>query len=303
VLFRSDFAEEPKPAPRPQKKRTVDLPPELIEAFQQKQVIPLVGSGLHPAEMQRRASNAGGAPTLLELVRSTADACNYPDRAEIEFAETAGEGFLSVVMSRVFQHFQSRHPKKRVGLMEKLAAMFPRETVPESLLSIASWEMPGFVYTHFDGLMHEALVRAHKQPCVLNVVAKNATLQKEPPVLLNLRGTLRTDRVVLTESVVLTDRDHEERFDSLAPPAPDIFNLLTGDGGRAVLFLGASLRDPLLRRLCAQHLDKPDLQGPRFVVHPAPDLADEAYWQAFDVIWIRQSPMTVIEALTELANE
>lgn len=286
---------------RVQPRRRVTLPDPLIDAFRQRQVIPLVGAGFHAPDTERRVKGVREVPTLLQIVRSVADDCDYPDRAEIEFAETAGEGFLAVVMSRVFQHHQ-RH-KKRYGLMQKLAAMCTHESVPEPLLSIGSWNMPGFVYTHFDGLMHEALVRAHKQPCVLNVVTKEASARKDPPVLLNLRGTLRTDRVVLTESVVLTDRDHEDRFDALAKPAPDILDLLTGDGGRAVLFIGVSPRDPLLRRLCTQHLDKPDMQGPRFFVHPAAGPADEAYWQLFDVIWIRESPVAVVETLTQLEAE
>jgi hypothetical protein len=286
---------------RQQPRRQVTLPEPLIDAFRQRQVIPLVGAGFHSPDAERRTRGAGTPPSLLEIVRAIADDCEYPDRAEIEFAETAGEGFLAVVMSRVFQHHQ-RH-RKRYGLLQKLASLCTRESVPEPLLSIASWNMPGFVYTHFDGLMHEALVRAHKQPCVLNVVAKEATSRKDPPVLLNLRGTLRTDRVVLTESVVLTDRDHEDRFDALANPAPDILDLITGDGGRAMLFLGASPRDPLLRRLCAQHLDKPDMQGPRFFVHPAAGPADEAYWQLFDVVWIREPPAAVVETLSQLEPE
>jgi hypothetical protein len=285
------------------KKRTnIDLPPALLDAFQQRQLVAVVGAGLHAGETQRRANAGGGMPTLLEIVRAVADESQYPDRAEIEFAETAGDGFLSIVMSRVFQHFQSQH--KRLGLIRKLAMVCAHDTVPEALSSIASWDIPGYVYTHFDGLMQDALVREHKQPCVLNVIPKEASARKEPPVLLNLRGTLRIDRPALTDKLVLTDREHELRFDELAKPAPDLLDLFTGDGGRAVLFLGVSPRDPLVRRLCSQHLDtSPEsVQGPRFFVHKSADAAEEAYWQTFDVAWIRESPLAVIETLTQMAD-
>lgn len=292
-----------KPVQPPKKKRNLDLPSALIDAFSARPrlVIPIVGPGLHTPDTARRVKSA--VSTLLDMVRTIADDCQYPERGEIEFAETAGDGFLSVVMSRVFQH--SQRVQKQTGLLKKLAATCTRDGVPEVMLSIASWDVPGYVYTHFDGLMHEALTHKSKHPCVLNVIDRNDTTKKDPPVLLNLRGTLQLDQPTLSPRVVLTDRDHEQRFDELTKPIPDIFNLLTGGGDRALLFLGVSPRDPLVRRLCSQHLDNADnsIQGPRFFVHPTEEPADEAYWQPFDVTWIRESPCDVIETLTQLEAE
>jgi len=297
-LFR--IASDPvRPRTAERKRTRIELPSGLVDAFGQRQVVPIVGPALHAGGAMRRASAQSGIPTLLDIVRAVADQSKYPDHAEIDFAETSGEGFLYAVMCRVFQHFQSQ--KKRIGLMNALAALCVHDAIPEPLQSIASWDLPGYVYTHFDGLLHEALVRAHKQPCVLNVIPKEASARKEPPILVNLRGTLRLDRPAQTDKVVLTDREHEQRFDELAKPAPDILDLLTGDGGRAVLFLGVSPRDPLVRRICSQHLDTSEgsVQGPRFFVHATSDPADEAYWQSFGVEWIRESPLAVIDVLTE----
>jgi hypothetical protein len=69
--------------------------------------------------------------------------------------------------------------------------------------------------------------------------------------------------------------------------------------GRSFLFLGVSPRDQLARRLsCLLETGEASMQGPCFFVSREATEVDTAYWRSFNVLWIREEPATVIEALT-----
>lgn len=268
----------------------VDLPRKLLNKFNEGLCIPFIGPGLHAADLQRHPGAPACAPSLFQVVKTMADESDYPERAEVTFAETAGDGFVIGIMARVFQHYQ--RVNGRPDLIKKLRKVCQRDTVPEAIARIAAWTAPGYIYSHFDGLLEEALERSGKRPRSVNTFGKDVAA-KANPLLLNLRGTFR-------EAVVLTERDHESRMEELAKADPDVVDLLAGEQDRAVLFIGVSPRDPIVRRICSKHLERTEgtMQGPRFFVIPQPSPPDEAYWQTFDIHWITADPLDVVETLS-----
>ena len=69
--------------------------------------------------------------------------------------------------------------------------------------------------------------------------------------------------------------------------------------GRSLLFLGVSPRDMLVRRLtCLLETGEASMQGPCFFVSREATEVDASYWKPFNVLWLHEEPVTVIEALT-----
>lgn len=236
------------------------------------------------------------SPSLINLLHQLADEIDYPDRNELLVAETVEE-FCSVLLPRIFEYYEKT--KDRSELITKLQACCVM-TMPAGLRRIAKWRVPGIVYTHIDGVMQEALKAAGRAISVVNVADRplaasaEASRDDAPLTLFNLRGSLEE-----VESLILTDRDHDELIqDRLERANTDVVNLFKKTFGRAVLFIGVSPLDPALRRLARLYLEAPrKLQGPRYFVVQHASAGDKAYWKDFDVQWIESDPATVIEAL------
>jgi hypothetical protein len=275
-----------------QKRTTIPLPDDLRDALAEQRCVLVVGPGICASDAVRRKSQI--STPLQTLLCVIAKACQYPDDSEIKMSETAGDGYCTSLLARVCEHYQNR--EQRYGLIRFLRQHCSRELIPDVFRTLASLNVAGYLYTHFDGLLEEALGRSGITPRTVNAFSKTPSPVRVRPTIVNLRGSLSDP-----DSVVLTETDHEERFDALKLPVAEIAELLGEEIGRTVVLLGASPRDPLVRRALSQHLDTSPkrTQGERYIVSPVRHPVDEAYWHRFDVHWIARHPEAVIEALLE----
>jgi hypothetical protein len=291
-----DRAAEPAAAPRaaPRRQAAIPLPDDLQQALEEGRCVFVVGPGIQASSMARR--RGGGDRSLYTLLGSVAQACQYPDASEIKFAETAGDGYCAALLARVCQHYQNQNREQRFGLIRFLRQCCSRDDVPNVLRALASIDVAGYLYTHFDGLLEEAVGRSGVTPRIVNSFSRAPSGGHVRPTIVNLRGSLSDPA-----NVVLTETDHEERFDALKLPVTEIAELFGEEIGRTVILLGASPRDPILRRALSQHLDTSEkrTQGARYIVSPVTHPVDEAYWHRFNVHWIPHHPEAVVEALVD----
>lgn len=281
----------------------IDLPQKLLNSLRGGRCIPVIGSEIHSYSQVRREA---AAPTLRQIVAELLQKWEYPEAEELRLGERLGEGFVSMISPRFFQHAeQSRDRAEIIACIEAICAA--RRSSP-LLEQIATWEVPGVIYTHIDGLMVSALSN-RRDKRVMNVVelaAQDITsavgrhaVGGEPLLLINLRGSLSDP-----SSLVLSETDHDALDDRLSVAGGELGDLLTGDGlGRTVLFLGVHPRDPVVRRLCKTHLSGKAKAGAKhrvtkYFVAPQPCAVDEASWQEYDVQWIHEDPGAVVRALT-----
>ncbi len=277
----------------------IDLPADLVDRLRRGTCVPVVGAGLHPPAL--RDGVALPLPTLTNILSQVADDGHYPEPSEVRAAEWAD--FSNVLFPRIFQHYENE--RSRETLVMKLNACCGGSIVPAALRRIASWNVPGIIYTHIDGLMEEALrLRLDRRICTVNIASEPlvSTAQAATDIpkltLFNLRGTLSD-----AASLVLTDSDHEALLhDRLNRAIPEVVNLFKEKTYRSLLFIGVSPIDPCVRRLARLFLEagKPKIQGPRYFVVPHVSAGDRAYWADFDVHWIEADPALVVENLHAL---
>lgn len=292
------FDLQPAPARRAEPVRarsTLPLPEALVRSLGHGRCLPVVGPGLHrltPLTRRRTVEARLLAPTLGQLIHRLAQECGYPDEEELLLMERARDWFLSLLLERVCQHYQ--HHGQRYELIESLQTACGHAEPPAPLQEIATWDVPGIFYLHFDGLMEEALKRARKLPRVLNRVEQSLPGEHAAPLLLNVVGTLTQ-----ATSLVLSETDHEHLLWERLPRASSEVVDLIHQMGRGFLFLGVSPRDPLARRLASLlEVGEASMQGPCFFASTEASDVDAAYWKPFNVHWIREEPAAVIEALT-----
>ena len=240
------------------------------------------------------ANRDAAPPVPSNLLRTLARATSYPEADDFDLIEH-GCGWLdSLLLRRVCQHIKSDDDYK-FQLFQLIEDAFSQHAPPPPYMTMAGWDVPGYICLYIDGLLEEALTRVAKKFVVLD---KAATAVAEPGVtrLVHLCGTWReNDENMLT----LTERQHDALWDWLAKP-PAWLQDLTQGSGRTLLFLGSHPRDPLVRRLASQLLDPRVSQraGPVYFVHHGPTAADGAYWKDIKKVhWIDQSPGALITAI------
>jgi hypothetical protein len=271
---------------------------ELLASLRKRRCIPIVGPGIFAPTA--RSQGQEQPRDLLTIARTLAAESKYPDRYEIELAEQGGEGFAHLLLGRVCQYYEDSG--KRYRLVERLEELCRApKTLPPMLVAVASWEVPGFFYTHFDGLLEKAVRESQRRhsPSVLNVLNAPRAATTAVPLIVNVRGTL-----ALGDSLVLTEFDHDERYERLDRMSEEIVDLFN-QNARAVLFVGVSPRDPAVRRLCRELLKKgvKHTQGPRYFLGAETSAVDRAYWEPFDVKWIDRPLHEVLDVLTAAATE
>jgi len=273
---------------------SLELPEVLVSSLLERRLIPVVGTGLHqPLQMMRRRGleAAMPAPSLGQLIHRLAQESHYPEEQELLWMEKAGEWYRALLLARVCQLYQRNGQRYR--LISSLQATCARADPPLPLQQLATWDVPGFIYLHFDGLMEEALKRARKQPRVINRVEMPQPGEYAEPLLLNLLGTLTQ-----ATSLQLTEMDRDQLWERLPRASTEVVDLVH-QMGRSLVFLGASPRDPLVRRLTwLLETGAASMQGPCFFVSTEATEVDAAYWSPFNVQWIHEEPAAVIEALT-----
>ena len=269
------------------------IPAELMEAVRERRAIPVVGRQLLTAAATR---GSGTIPGPLELARILGERFEYPDHDELRRSELVEDWVGEQLLQRVCQHSLYHEHKKGFRLLRALQEVFRTATVPPPLMEIARWDVKGIVYPGFDGLMSEALRRVGKSARELNYVDRKVDVLEETLLLVHLRGTLSD-----AESLVLTEEDNERLWERMSGLSQSVANLVLGDLGRTLVFLGVSPRDPLIRRFVNRVLPAgPTVNlGPMFFVTPIHSKADEAYWSRFGVEWIDDNADAVVRTVTE----
>jgi CHAT domain/SIR2-like domain len=268
------------------------VPPELIDAVKQRDCVLVVGSIF--GSSKRSAGNGGPAiPGQRELALELATASQYPLMSDFDMLTSGESWLLSTVLSSVCQHFQKVNRRRRPGLIQAIQQTYQKCIPREPLLTIAQWDAPGIVYTHFDGLMEEAFKSVRKAARIVPSVEQAPDAGEDEVLLVHLRGTIKDER-----SLVLTEEDHDRLWDALGRLPSRIANLARGTG-RSVLLLGVSPRDPLIRRLSMQLLETGDnrLQGPTYFVCSSHTTVDDAYWSKYDVKWIEAACDDVVASI------
>jgi hypothetical protein len=267
------------------------LPPDLIEAVRERLCIPVIGPGLLTAAAQRDAPPMGPR----QLARELGKAACYAETADFELMERGGGWLDGLVLRRVCQFFDadSRNRRKMFRLIE---GAFHTCAPPEPIATLAGWDVPGYICLFFDGLMEEALKQRGRPFTVLNLSTATAPAGLDMPRLVHLCGTWRERD---SDVLALTEKEYDELWDRLAKPPPWLSGLVTAEPGRSLLFLGAHPRDPLTRRLAARLLDEEVARraGPAYFVSTDHTPADDAYWEAYHVEWVDDSPAALIAAL------
>lgn len=290
-----------RPAPTPHRVEpargapTLKLPEALVRGLLHGRCLPVVGPGIHrlpPMTRRHNPETRALAPTLGQLILRLAQESGYPEEDDLLNMERTRDWYLTLLLARICQHYQSNG--QRYELIESLQTACGHAEPPGAMQQLAAWQVPGIFYLHFDGLMEEALKRAHKLPRVLNAVEQSLPGEHAEPLLLNVLGTLTQ-----ATSLVLTETDHEHLLWNRLPRASSEVVDVIHQMGRGLLFLGLSPRAALARRFAhLLEVGESSMQGPCFFVSTEATAVDAAYWKPFNVHWIHEDPAEVIDALT-----
>jgi hypothetical protein len=270
-------------------------------------VLPVIGPGLFarpPARLRGAAARIERGdeddpthpPSLRVLAERLARQCHYPHAHELETFERLGDWMADLSLQWICEHYQQ--DRERWQLIQDLEALHRDCEPPDALASIASWDAPGFIVTHFDGLLEEALVERRKHVRVLRAVDGTPPSDPKLPLLVCLRGSFSDP-----SSLVLTAADNDRLWDRVGKLSPEIPQLLRDRPGRTLLFAGVNPRDPLCRRLASQLLKNgasPTQARPYFVW--TAEGAEAAYWNDFRVKWVKADARDVIDGVTRALN-
>ena len=304
ALFEPETAHPPPPVPDPKVEVLSPgaepppaapsgpaLPKDLIEALVDRRCVPVIGAdflslgatrsgplSLRPRDLAVHLANEAGCFPLIEQDVRGSD-------------ETDDEDLLP----RVCQLFEKRNERYKLLLAVQRAY---KDLQPPPLAdTVASWDVPGMVCLYFDGLIHAAMSRRGVGPRSIMAPEENLSGFKGEPLLLHLRG-----HYVDPDSLVLTERDHDQLYDRLGRISPAIADVLVRKQiGMTALYLGVSPQNRLLRRLTnvlRSPRNRPGSCGPIYFVCRESDDIDEAYWRDYDVEWLRFEPIALVTALS-----
>jgi CHAT domain/SIR2-like domain len=288
------------PAPGRARTPALVLPDELRDAMREGRCVPVIGPGIFAARANRSAA-AGAAEGSLgvgTLAAKLAVQSAYPEMGDLDLASRTGDWLETLVLQRVCQHYEDTRQRYRLTLAVLEAHRL--NVPPPELCSIASWDVPGVIYTHFDGLMELAYQHIGRAVRVVKAVDQHASTTGNvgAPLLVHLRGAV-TDR----SSLVLTEHDHDVLWSSFGKIAPEV-TALVNEPGRSLVFLGLSPRDLFIKRFLGQLLTPTVLKdlGPIFFARGAPSPVDDACWRWLQVRWISADLESIIEELTAAAS-
>ncbi|HXO29556.1 MAG TPA: CHAT domain-containing protein, partial [Thermoanaerobaculia bacterium] len=269
----------------------------LVHAIETRCCLPILGPGILAAGAQRLEADQV-PPDLGGLAQRLAKASSFPGFERITPLADSVAGWLTpVVFQRICQHYESFSEGERRALNSAIQDAYRAFTPHVALEQIASWQVPGIVYTHVDGLLEQALRRLRGSNLQV-VQAEDLGADISPAgevVLVNLRGSYTAT------SMILTEEDEDRIYERLSVVASFVANLMNRVGGCNLLFLGVSARDPLVRSL-ARRLLRDDLarnRGTAFFISDQTTLADSSYWHQFKKLdWLEVNADIVIAGLS-----
>jgi len=282
----------PPPAP------SVQLPGQLITALAEGRVVPVVGPGVLRAGVRRGNAVVPAAAGPRELADILRERFEYPDAVDFEASDRA-TWTADWLLQRVCQHCAFVHGGI-FKIVEAIEDTYRSVTPPSAFAQLASWKVPGMVYTFFDGLLARAIQDANRAFQVINSLSDQVQADEQHPLLVHLRGTISD-----TSSLVLTEREHEELAARMDRLSGAVAGLATRRPGRSILFVGVNPRDDILRRFVRVLMGdetRRRLQGPSYFASATHSPVDDAYWSQYGVQWIQASLVDFIEAATKHAT-
>ena len=267
------------------------LPKDLLDALVDRRCVPVIGADFLSLGATRAGPLSLRPRDLAVHLATEADCLPLIEQDVKGTDETDDEDLLP----RVCQLFEKRNERYKLLLAVQRAY---KDLQPPPLAdTVASWDVPGMICLYFDGLIHAAMSRRGVGP--RSIMAPEETLNgfKGEPLLLHLRG-----HYVDPDSLVLTERDHDQLYDRLGRISPAIADVLVRKQiGMTALYLGVSPQNRLLRRLTnvlRSPRNRPGSCGPIYFVCRESDDIDEAYWRDYDVVWLRFEPIELVSALS-----
>lgn len=276
--------------------RSVDR--RLLRAIESRCCLPILGPGILAAGAERLGQEVPPSPG--GLAQKLAEMSDFPGFHRITpLVDSEADWLTPVLFERICQHFESVSDGERRALNEAIRDAY-RSFAPHAALDqIASWSVPGFVYTHVDGLLEQSLLQLRRGRDLRIVQAKDVegggAVKGGELVLLNLRGSY------LAPPMILTEADEDRLLDRMPAVAAFVADLMNSIDGCNLLFLGISPRDPLVRALARRLLreDVAERRGTAFFVSDQTTRADQAYWQKFTkLVWLDLSTDRVIRELS-----
>jgi hypothetical protein len=273
----------------------------LLSAIESRCCLPILGPGLLAAGAERQPQAIPPSPG--GLAQQLARLSEFPGFERLTpLADSEADWLTPVLFERICQHFESVAPGERRALNEEIRSAYRPFMAHTALDQIASWDVPGVVYTYVDGLLEKSLQRlpARGLRIVQAEDLEGAATADGGLVLLNLRGSY------MAPSMVLTEEDEDRLLDRMQLIADFVANLMNRSDGCTLLFLGVSARDPLVRALARRLLrdDVAKRRGTAFFVSDHTTQADQAYWYQFNKLeWLDLDADRVIDELTQAARK
>jgi hypothetical protein len=266
-----------------------DLPADLLDAFRERRIVPVIGPDLLCVGAMRSKNPPGPRQLAEQLAREA----KFPrmdlfERSDAE-AESAGVWLLPAVC----QHYERK--KERWKLLTAVQRAYKDFPPPPAVCQIASWDVPGVICAYFDGLMTEAMTGAHKTFRALQSVDQKAAGYRDETLVVHVRGVYSE-----SDSLILTERDQELLLDRMMNLSSHVADLARKTVGRSLLYLGVSPRDPLVRRLTRALRGNGRNQGPMFFVSPDRTVED-AYWDDYNVQWLPMPLDAFLDAVADLS--
>ncbi|GMV03906.1 MAG: hypothetical protein AMXMBFR53_01880 [Gemmatimonadota bacterium] len=287
------LAATPAAAPPPPALPALDLPPDLVAALSEGQVVPVIGPGLLRMGVVRGGAEQAppGPRELAEILRERFDYPETEDFQAVDLAPWAAESLLQ----RVCQHCAHLH-RGVFKIVQAIEEAYRPTKPPSAFAALARWRVPGMVYTFFDGLLAQAIQEQSRAFRVINSLTDPVQTDDRHPLLVHLKGCIAD-----TSSLVLTEQEHERLWDRMDHLSGAVAGLATRRPGRSLVFVGVNPRDPVVRRFLRVLMGdetRRRLQGPSFFVAPHHSDVDQAYWDQYNTTWIDANPLDFIEAAT-----
>ncbi len=259
---------------------------ECLEAIRKRDCVLVLGPGVLRAGAQR---DGEGYPSLLDLGRHLAEQCGF----EWPAGGSLDEGYAAALLPWVCHHFE--YTGRRFRLIQAIRQKYAGCQPPPLFAAIARLQLPGIIYTHFDGLLETSLREIRTPVAIAESLQGLGGMDLSGTLLLCPTGIIRNER-----TLVLTEEEHEALGEHIANLPAVVRSHLRGAVGRCTLFLGVSPRDTVARRMAARFLETQNrVQGPTYFVAAHPSPADKAYWHKYDVCWLDDSLERVCEALLQ----
>lgn len=272
----------------------IHVPDPLVKAVSQGWCIPVLGPSLNTP------ARDGGIPawtpgTLAEML---AKKCQFPEQTVVAALSQLGERLDHMVLQRVCEHFEKQ--SERFPLNDEVRSfMASVQAIPTIHEHLASWPVPGFVCSHFDGFLARAFELRGRPFRAINSPDEPAPpAEAGSPLIVHLRGSIRDEH-----SLCLTGADHDRLLDAMMrmdARSSGVSGLVAARNGTCLLLLGTTAWDPWLRHLLWRIVPRDCYErNPLYIVQPHPTEADRAAWGGFAVRWIEEAPEDVVAAITE----